>query len=501
MQDQITAVRRACDRAQAYITQLEGQLPQDGEPAALYAARARLGSDDIEITHVDVPAGSPVWVAYVRTAVNRARLYDEVLRPLQELARSSVADPAARLPLTTSVDSTAQAAQELAEGRVLLVAAGRTVAVDLEDFPHREVTEPSTEQAILGSKQGFTEDLESNVGAIRSRLRDPSLRVEIFTVGARSHTQVALVYLGDVVNPDLLALTRKGIAGIETDFIRTAQDVTATLYGRTLTTVPLAEHTERVDRAAGGIAAGRLCLLVNGTPFSVLVPMTFAETITDSETALPGLVNVTFVRLVRLIGEFLAIATPGLYVAVLTADTQLLPTPLALAVAASRAGVPYPVLTETLGMLVIIDVFSEATAQAPGGIGNALSIVGTLIIGQMVVQAHLASSLMMIVVAVSALGSFLTLKFPFSYTLRIWKYPITLLAGVGGLFGWLGGLLLLLTHLALLKSAGVPYLSPAGPYRARSLRSSMLTQLPHPLQTRRPGKWNQRQLDRAGPKP
>ncbi len=498
-QAQLTEVRRACDRAQAFIAQLENRLPESGEPAALYLARTGLGSDDIETVRIAVPSGRPVWMAFVRTIVDRARVYDEMLRPLQELARQGVSDPAAALPRAEPAGS--QPAQELAEGRVLITDGQKMWAVDMANFPERPVGEATTEQAIIGPKQGFTEDLEGNIGAIRSRLRDPSLHIEIFSVGRRSHTQIALAYLADVVNPDVLSLTRQGLAGIEADFVRTSLEIAQTLYGRSLTTIPLAEQTERVDRAASAIANGRLCLVVSGTPFVLLVPMTLADTFMDTDTALPGPVAVSFVRGLRMLGEVLAIAAPGLYAAVLTSDTQLLPIPLALAVSASRSGIPYPVLTETLIMLVVVDVFSEATAQAPGGIGNALSIVGTLIIGQMAVQAHLASSLMMIVVAVSALGQFLALKYSFSYTLRIWKYPVAILAGVGGLFGWMAGMLLLVGHVALLKSAGVPYLTPLGPYRPRTALRYTATLIPAPFRRGRPNVANQQQVDDAGPVP
>lgn len=492
-------VRRACDRALAFITQIEGRLPESGEPAALYVARAQLGSDDIQTARIAAPSGRPVWVAFVKTAVDRARVYDEVLRPLQELARQGVPDPVAILPRAEPAGS--QPAEKLAKGQVLITDGQTMWAVDMESFPRRAVAEATTEQAIIGSKQGFTEDLESNIGAIRSRLRDPSLRIELFEVGKRSHTQVALAYLADVVNPDVLELTRRGLAGIEADFVRASMEIQQSLYGKSLTTIPLAEQTERVDRAASAIANGRLCLIVSGTPFVLLVPTSFADTFMDTDTALPGPVTVSFVRILRMLGEVLAIAVPGLYAAVLTADTQLLPIPLALAVAASRSGVPYPVLTETLIMLIVIDVFSEATAQVPGGIGNALSIVGTLIIGEMAVQAHLASSLMMIVVAVSALGQFLAIKYHYSYTLRLWKYPVAILGGIGGLFGWLAGLLLLLSHMALLKSAGVPYLAPFGPYRPRTALRNTLTLASPPFRRRRPNVANQQQLDDAGPAP
>lgn len=497
--------QHACDRVQTLLGHLERNLPLPGEPSTLFAARCRLASDDIRTATVYVPDGGSVWVAFLDTIVDRTRIYDEVLRPLQELAlRGMLGDPRRLLHLVPSgskVDSAQDGARKLLEGNALIVSGDTMVAVDVESFPMRQMSEPSTEQSILGSKLGFNEEIENNVGALRHRLLDESLRIEMFTVGSRSHTRIALAYLDGVVNADLVELTRQGLTEIQTDFIRNSNDLREFLYGRSWTTLPLAEQTERVDRAAAAVATGRLCLLVDGTPFSLLVPQTLAETVQNTETALPGPVTILFVRILRVVGEFLSLAAPGLYAAVLTADTPLLPAPLALAVAASRTGVPYPVLTETLIMLVIIDVFTEATAQAPGGIGNTLSIVGTLIIGQMVVMAHLASSLMMIVVAATALGSFLTLKYPFSYTLRIWKYPITLLAGVAGLFGWMGGLLILLIHMASLKSAGVPYLSPIAPLKPRALFKYNVTQLLKPDLRFRQRTWNPRNIRRAGSRP
>lgn len=487
------AAAAACQDIEA----LERRLPKVGEPADLYALRCQVLSDDVQTATILTPGGGAVWVGYVSTIIDHMRLESEVLRPLRECGGQSAAMHYC-LPTAGTVTSQQERCAHLLAGCALVFSEHGVSRVDVQRFPVRTVSQPSTEQTLLGSKEAFTEEAHSNIGAIRHRLQDEALRVETCAVGRRSCTGVHLLYLTDVVNPDVLELTRRGLRGIDTDFIRSPNDVAEILYNRSMTTVPLADRTERPDKAAAGIAAGQLCLVVDGSPFVLLVPTSIFENIKDGDLELPGSVVKAFVRFLRLLGMFLAVGVPGLYVALVSADVQVLPTPLTLAVAESRSGVPYPALTETLVMLLVIDVFSEATSQAAGSIGNTLSIVGTLIIGQMAVQARLASSLMMIVIAVTALGSFLTLKFAFSYTLRVWKYPITLMSGVAGLYGWALGILLMVIHLASLKSAGVPYFSPLAPLRSRTLTRTALTRVTRSRLDRRPASWNQADVDRSG---
>lgn len=503
-----TASRRIINTAnsvQGGIARLLMGLPDADEPLALYLVRTRLRSDDVQTARIRLPDGGALWVLFIASIVEPQRLHQEVIGPLQALAQAGrtglqrVNGPV--LPVAETLDSPDQFSSHLLTGHALVFGPFGVQSVAVESFPARGVTEPTTEQTILGPKEAFTEDIDSNLGAIRHRLKDDQLRIQVQLVGRRSRTKVALIFLADVAQPELVEGTRAGLAAIETDFIRNSNDIQEYLFNRTWTTIPLSEQTERVDRAAAGIAGGRVCLLVDGSPFSLLAPTTFFENLKDSEAALPGPINVAFVRFLRMLGILASLGAGGLYTALLTADAQVLPTPLAIAVANSRNGVPYPVLTEALIMLLIVDVFSEATAQAPGGIGNTLSIVGTLIIGQMAVQARLASSLMMIVVAATALGSFLTLKYPFSYTLRIWKYPVLLLSGVSGLFGWMLGMLLLLTHMASLRSGGVSYLAPLAPLHPKTLTRMTLADAPRPSLTARPASWNPQDPDRSGRRP
>ncbi len=460
-------------------------------PPTAEDVKAQLLGDDLETATLSLPEGT-LAVVYLGSLVKKRRLWEEVLGPLltQTLAVND-------LPGSQRLATMEAVLRQMLLGWVILFPpGGMPVGLPLRGLQQRSVDEPSTEKEIVGPKEALVEDLETNIGLIRNRLRDPALRVKMHVVGTRSRTRIALLYLDGVASSDLVAQTQRGLPTVQIDFVRTAADVAEVLFGRSLTPFPLYEETERSDRLAAALAMGRIGLIVEGSPFGLVVPVTFMEFQKDAESALPGPIVSVYVRTLRLLGLFISTAAPGLYVAILTANPGVLPLPLALTLSTTRFAVPYPVATEALIMLVVVDVLAEATTQAPGAIGNTLAIVGTLIIGQMMVQAHLASSLLMIIVSGSIMGSFLTLKFHFSYALRIWKYAIVLLSAFSGLIGWFTGFLLLLVHLASLKSAGVPYLSPLGPFRPYDLTHYGPWQPNRGNQHLRPAMWRAQDLVR-----
>ena len=439
----------------AEVADLAGELPF-AAPPSLAEVQAALPGDDLRCLSVPLPHGPGVGLAYIETLADDRRLWDEVVKPIV----SGTLRPEA-LPKAQPIPNLHDLVHRLLLGWVVLLPlAGPALGLDMEGLQQRAVGEPTTERQVIGPKEGFVENFQTNVGLIRNRLRDPALRVEYRTVGRRSRTRVAMLYVANVARPEMVRRARAGLRSIAVDFIRTAMDVAEITFQHSWSVFPLVEQTERPDRVAHGLSQGRLALVVEGAPFTLLVPVTFFDFQHDGEAALPGPAVTIFVRLLRLCGLFLALALPGLYVAVLGANPLVLPVPLTITLAAARFAVPYPVATETILMLFVADILAEATAQSASAIGNALSIVGTLIVGQLMVQAHLASTLLMIVIAASLMGAFLTLKFTLSYSLRIWKYVIVLLAAVGGLLGWFTGLLVVLVHLSSLESAGIPYLAP-----------------------------------------
>ena len=479
------ALAKSCD-------QLAQALPAPGDPVLVGLLRSRLGEQP-DFRCEEVHPGR-LWAAYLDAMVDRERYLSTVVRA----PGPSAAEGWAAWRTGRSLSSLVEAEQAALAGHVLLTDGGSLRALDLASVPGRPVDVATTEKSVVGPKEAFVERIATNIALIRLRLPTRSLRMEQFVVGRRSRTRTVVFYLGDVVQPGLADRLGNAIRDIETDTVRNVNDIGEWLFGGTRTMFPLAELTERPDRVAHGLSDGRAAVMVDGAPFALLVPTTLWEFQRDDERALPGPLVTLFIRVLRVIGSLAAVFGPGFYVATLSLNTGVLWPQLALTLVVARNGIPYPVLTETLIMCAVVDIFAEATASAPGGIGNAISIVGTLIIGEISVAARLASELLMIVVASSALGAFLTLKYEFSYALRLWKYPIVLLSAVAGYFGWASAAALLALYLAGLRSFGVPYLAPAAPLNLHSLLGHALARPLRPKARMRPAYYHQGDPTRRG---
>lgn len=472
----------------------DARRPAPDRPARADGSDAWLGSYDVCRRTLGLPDGAQVHLLYVQTLVDPHRLWREVVQPLVSGALTLPT-----LPGASAIDTPTALAHRLLGGSVALwTGDGRhRLAVDVQENVGRNVGEASTETAIVGPKAGFVERLDTNVALIRRLLPDPALRVDRRVVGRRSRTRVAVLHIADVANRAVVDRALQGLAAIAIDQVRTTADIASQLYAGTWTPFPLVEQTERPDKAAAALAEGRLVMVVEGSPFALVVPVNLALFLEDSETAVLGSAPVVFARLLRALGLAAATGAAGLYVAATTVSVNILPIRLAVNVSASRFGVPFPPLTEALLALVIADILVEATSQASKNVGNALTIVGTLIIGQMMVQARLSSNLMMVVVAATVLGTFLTVSPAMSYALRIWKYVLVLFGGLGGIGGWTAGWLLLIAHLAGLESAGVPYLSPFGPMRPGEIWRYGIHPLPPMSRRLRPFSWRPRRRVRS----
>lgn len=357
---------------------------------------------------------------------------------------------------------------------------------------------------LLGPKAAFNEHLDTALTLLRRALPTPRLRIKEQKVGRLSQTRVAVAYLDGIANPDLGPSLCEAIGKIDVDLIRGSTDIETILVGRSLTPFPLAQRTERPDKVAAALSDGRAAIFVDGTPFPLLLPTTLNELFSDGEAFLGGSISRTFVRLVRIIGLTAAVLTPAIYTAFLMVNPRIVPPQILLTVAATREGIPYSVLLEALMMILVLDLVTETTLSAPSPIGQTLTIAGSLIIGQAAVQARLASQLMVIVLALTSVGSMLSVNMPVSYATRLFRYVFIVLGGVLGTLGITLGAITLLIHLASLKSWGVPYLTPFGPTRLRDLTQYGLISAPKNEQTHRPDSYrpaNSRRAPAGGKRP
>lgn len=327
-------------------------------------------------------------------------------------------------------------------------------------WPMRGVQEPSAETLIRGARDGFNETMKVNITLIRRRIRDPQLKVKYMQVGSRSKTDIAILYIEDVVNKTVLETVEKRIKNIDIDAVLESSYIEEMIEDDSYSPFPQIENTERPDAAASALLEGRVVITVDNTPSVLIAPAIFVSFMQSSEDYYERWMPSCITRMIRYLALPIVMLLPALYVAVTQYHPNLLPTQLALYVAASRANVPFPPYFEAFLMELVMELVREASLRITSPVGSTIGLVGGLVIGQSSVEAGLITPLAVIIVALTAISSFAIPSYNFSSSLRMIRFGFIIVASLFGLFGISIGLCLLLIHLCTLKSCGVPYMTP-----------------------------------------
>jgi spore germination protein KA len=337
------------------------------------------------------------------------------------------------------------------------------LCIKIFDIQFRSITEPSTQTIIRGPKDSFTESMETNVSLIRRRLKNPHLRFESHIVGKDTQTTVIIGYIDGVTSKDIVDEVRKRIKRIDTSFILDSGNIDEFITDKSFTVFPLLNNTERPDSASANLLEGKVVIIVDGSPFVLIAPVVFTDFFQATEDYYQPFVMASFIRFIRFVSFMIALVLPSLYVAITTFHHELMPTPLLISVQAQREGVPFPAVIEILAMEFTFEVLREAGVRMPRAVGQTVSIVGALVIGQAAVEAGLVSNVLVIVVAFTAIASFVSPIYNFSISTRLLRFAIIFAASVFGLFGVLVFLVFMVIHLTSLRSFGVAYLTPVAP--------------------------------------
>ncbi|MCL4514670.1 MAG: spore germination protein [Firmicutes bacterium] len=376
---------------------------------------------------------------------------------------------------------------------LLVDGANSALLVETKGWEHRTVEKPTTEQTVKGPHEAFNEVVRVNTALIRRRIRSPHLIMEALKVGKLSSTDVVVAYIEGLTNPKLVEEIKRRIKAVETDFIPDSGYVEQYLEDAPFSPFPQFLSTERPDRVAAGLTEGQVAILTDGSPYTTMVPSTFTIFLQSSEDYYLRWPYSSLLRAIRLGALLIGVFLPAIYIAITTYHQEMIPTGLLLAIAASREKVPFPVLFEAVIMELSLELIREAGLRIPSAIGPTIGIVGALILGQAAVQANIVSPILVIIVAVTALGSFTAPNFLASFSLRFLRFPMMFLAGFLGLYGVAAGTMFLVLHMTALKSFGVPFLSPIAPYRPAA-GGDIILRAPLWLMEKRPSMY--RPLDR-----
>lgn len=423
---------------------------------------------DIVYRGVRLRDGSEICVVFITSLVNEQVIDDHILKPVLTLSsdKPATVDNCAEALITAgTIERTSSMKKligQLLGGYAIILLPGETaaIAVKASGTKLRSLEEPSSEPVIRGPRDGFIENIAVNIGLIRSRIRTSRLKTESFTLGELTQTQVVITYISGVASSSLVEEVKARVKRIQIDGILDSGYVEEFIEDLPYSPFPQVHSTERPDVVAAELLEGRIAILVDNTPFVLIVPMTLWAGLQASEDYYIRWPIATFVRWIRFLFIFIAIFAPPLYVAITTFHQEMIPTNLVLSIASAREAVPFPALIEALLMEIIFEALREAGIRLPKQIGQAVSIVGALVIGQSAVQAGIISAPVVIIVSITGIAAFTIPRYSFANGIRLLRFPMLFLAGTLGLYGIVLGFLGILLHLASLRSFGVPYFTP-----------------------------------------
>ncbi len=438
-------------------------------------------STDLLERQIEV-SGVPVAILMCEGMVNLQLFTQILVRPLTELSLENAdGEAVARWVSRETVLSGDQKEfftydelfSFLMAGFVVLLIDGvdRGIACGMQGYSFRSVSEPSTEMNITGSREGFVEPIRVNQTLIRRRLRSPSLKFEMYPIGEKSRTDICLVYLTDTAAPRMVEEVKRRLGKLSSDILLSQGYLRPYLEGQPLSPFSSVGTTERPDTLCAKINEGRIGILVDGTPFALVVPYLFEEHFQSMDDYSYRPYYGSFIRLLKYFAFLLSIFLPGGYVAITSFSPEMLPDSLLFNIAASEQQTPFSMMTEALVIHLIYEIMREAGLRLPRPVGHAVSIIGALVIGDAAVKAGIIGSSMVMVVALTALSSFVV---PSLYEpAAILKFVFILVGGTWGLFGISVGFVLLLTNLCALESLGVPVMAPLSPCAPADLRDGL----------------------------
>lgn len=340
----------------------------------------------------------------------------------------------------------------------------KAVVIGLTNLPSRGIDEPLVESVIRGPREGFTENISTNIILIRKKIKNISLKTEQFVVGEQTKTDVYIIYLSNIANPKIIDELRTRITKINIDAVLGTSYIKEYIEDEPLSLMPTIFSSERPDVICGKLLQGRIAILVDGTPVVATIPAIFDEFMETSEDFYLNYLYATFNRIVRYTAFILSIILPGLFVAITTFHQEVIPTALLISFIKARSNVPYSALLECFVMLLVYEILREAGTRMPRSVGQAISVVGALVLGQAAIEAGLVSAPMVIVISTTAVASFAVPSTDMYTAMILPRIILLLLGGSLGLLALCTGIMFFFIKLISKRSFGVPYIEPIAPF-------------------------------------
>ncbi len=442
------------------------------------------------------PDKQQIWVCSIDGLVSSSEISDFVMKPLMQTRQPVNLETAKTLiynAVEVPVPDMDAAAEKLVNGFCLVIFADdQAAAFEVKTGEKRSISAPEVENTIKGAKDAFTETVRTNTSLVRRHLRTPELRLEEQVVGRRSLTNVTVCSIAGITDPNLVRAVSRRLEHLDLDGLLTPAAVEEYLTGSRTTAFPMQIYTERADRFAWGLMAGRVGLLVDGLPLGYLLPCCLGDFMESPEDRGGNYLVASSIKFLRYLSLLAALLLPGIFVAVCLYHQEMIPAAWLRAIVESRDAVPFSVGAEVLVLLCSFELLQEAGLHLPQNLGQAVSIIGGLVVGSAAVEANLVSPAALIVVAAAGICGFALPQRDFADAIRIWRFLLVVGGLMAGMAGVTLGLIALLLHLGNLRSLGVPYLLPISRGSLPKLRPLLVEEKYRPAELSPENRRNQR---------
>ncbi|MZQ81113.1 spore germination protein [Paenibacillus sp. 5J-6] len=396
---------------------------------------------------------------YLDTMIELAVVQEHVIRPLlQQTEVLNLRETVSVLEFKET-ELLSDAVNALVEGKTVLQVDGeaKLYLLGTEAKKERAVNLPVNERVLRGSNEALIENVITNINLLRKMIVTPDLVVKYYRIGRRSNTKVALLYLQELANEQVIQEFERRIGLIDIDYVEAPGFIQELIEDRKFSLFPQLMITERPDRVRSYLMNGKIGILTDGSPDCIITPVSFWAFLQSPDDYQIGWLLGSAFRFLRILSFIIAMSLPGMYVALVTFDPRMLPFEISLTLQSSMQYVAMPPVLEAIFMLVTLEILREATVRLASPIGQTIGVVGGIVIGTVVVQSNLVSTMMVIIVAFTAVASFSIPSYEMSSAARLLSFPFILMAATFGLIGLELSYLIVLTHLARLNTMGLPY--------------------------------------------
>jgi hypothetical protein len=426
-----------------------------------------------------------VYIVFIPQITNRESISSNIIKPLLQYNKEEILSLDTIFNSVIYIDEVFEDNDEFKIEKYIFD--GKTVIAILDEDKYlvantmslekRTTESPQIETTIRSPRDAFTETLDSNLSLIRYRIKDKSLKIEYITVGKRTKTTVAVIYISDIANKKYVDQIKRKIEGIEVEGIMESGYIQKFISNKATTLFPQIGIVEKPDSTCANILDGKVCIMVNGSNLALITPKNFIEFLDSSDDHYDNTYIALLTKILRIEALIITLTLSALYVAIVAFHADIIPSQYILAIATSRTTVPVNALVETLLMEMVIELLREASVRLPKQIGPAIGIVGTIVIGQAAVAAGLVSPLMVIIVSLTLMASFAIPDYTIMNPIRVLKFGIILITGVFGLFGFIMAITFIVVKLASITSYGVPYTAPFAPFYFEDVKDFFLSNI------------------------